>query len=124
MQSFVAATANTVTADLVARADGTPITVGTVAAYLRALSGANAGKWFRSADSSWQAGESSAGAMSHVADGHWTCDIAAAAWITGVRYLLYAKESGDLHIPVSEEVQERNPSGITVEGVSTEVEGS
>ncbi len=106
MQSFTVGQANTLTADVVARDDGTPIVAGTVTGYLRALSGTNAGKWFRASDSSWQAGESSAGAMTHAADGHWSVSLVTAAWTTGVRYSFYAKESGDLHIPLSEEVIE------------------
>lgn len=125
MQTFTAGQANTITADVVARADGTPIVAGTVTGYLRALSSTNAAKWFRASDSSWQAGESSAGAMSHGADGHWTVSIVAAAWTAGVRYVAYAKESGDLHISVSEEVVDlHTPVNVTVEGTSTEVSGS
>lgn len=105
MQSFSAAVANTVSADLVARADGTPILAGTVTFYLIALTGTNAGKWFKTSDDSWSAVEAEAGAGAHVADGHWTCSIDAAAWAVGVRYMLYAKESGNLHIPVSDTVE-------------------
>jgi hypothetical protein len=116
MQFFAAGQANTVCADLVAKADGSPITTGTVAAYLRALSGDNAGKWWRASDETWQASESSAGAMTPAADGHWTVSIAAPAWVAATRYLLYPKESGDLHIPYSEEVAERTvEANITVE---------
>lgn len=84
-----------------ARADGSPITAGTVNYYLVALTGDNAGKWFRDSDDSWQAAEAICGAMTHKADGHWTVSVAAAAWIDGVEYMEYAKESGDLHVPVS-----------------------
>jgi len=104
MQSFVAGAANTMYADMVARADGDPITAGTVAFYLIADTGTNAGKWFKTSDDSWSAVEASAGAGTHKADGHWYCSIDAAAWSQGVRYTMYAKESGDLHIPYSEEV--------------------
>ncbi len=83
-----------------ARVDGDPITAGTVNYYLVALTGANAGKWFRDADDTWQAAEAICGAMTHKADGHWTVSVAAAAWIDGVEYMEYAKESGDLHVPV------------------------
>ena len=51
-------------ATLVARADGSPITSGTVNYYLKAKSGANAGKWWRDSDQTWQAGET-ANAMTH-----------------------------------------------------------
>lgn len=106
MQSFIAGTANTLTADIVARADGTPITSGTVTFYLMAQTGANAGKWFQTSDDSWQATEQSAGTGTHKSDGHWSCSIDAAAWTTGIRYYFYAKESGNLHIPYGEEIHE------------------
>jgi len=82
-----------------ARADGSPITAGTVNYYVVALTGDNAGKWFRDSDDTWQAAEAICGAMTHKADGHWTVSVAAGAWIDGVEYLEYAKESGDLHVP-------------------------
>jgi hypothetical protein len=105
MQFFVAAQANTVTADLVDRATGDPITSGTVSFYLMALTGSNAGKWFRTSDDSWQVAEAIAGTGAHTADGHWTCSIDLAAWTASVRYIVYAKESGDLHIPYCEPVE-------------------
>lgn len=88
---------------VVARADGTPITSGTVNHYLVALTGANAGKWFRNSDQSWQASETVCQALTHKADGHWYAGttIHADAWIQDVEYLEYIKESGDLHVPVS-----------------------
>jgi len=116
MQSFTAGQANTVVADLLGRSDGSPIVSGTVTAYLIARSGSHAGKWFRASDVTWQSAESSAGAMAHESDGHWTLSIAAGAWIAGVRYTLYPRESGDLHIPYSDEVVEiSTPVEFTVE---------
>lgn len=84
-----------------ARADGSPIIAGTVNYYVIALTGANAGKWFRDSDDSWQVAEAICGAMAHKADGHWTVSVAAACWIDGVEYMEYAREDGDLHVPVS-----------------------
>lgn len=116
MQSFVAAQANTMELDLVAKASGNPITSGTVNFYLRAKSGTNVGKWFRGSDDSWQAAEAIAKAATHVSDGHWTVEIEAAAWIAEVRYSLYAKEDGDLHIAYSDEVVEvHTPSEVSFE---------
>jgi hypothetical protein len=122
MQNFTAGQANAVHGDMVAKADGAPITAGTINFYLIALEGDNAGKWFKASDDTWSVTEESAGAGTHKADGHWTCIIDAAAWITGVRYELYAKESENLHIPYSEEVSERQietATNITVESVVT-----
>lgn len=104
MQVVIPGQANTLKADLDNRSTGAPITAGTVTFYLRALSGANAGKWFRASDATWQVALSSAGAGVHVDDGLWTCTIAAAAWSYGVLYVVKAKESGDLHVPYSEQV--------------------
>jgi hypothetical protein len=85
---------------LVAKASGSPITSGTVNYYLKAKSGANAGKWWRDSDQTWQAVEI-ANAMTHDADGHWSRTLAASPFSDGVIYLEYAKESGDIHVPVS-----------------------
>lgn len=118
MQSFVAAQANTVYVDMLQKTDGEPITTGTVNFYLIALTGANAGKWFRTSDDSWQVTEVIAGVGTHQAVGHWSCSIDTAAWIAGVRYELYGRETGDLQIDYSEEVSERSlteTSNITVE---------
>lgn len=88
---------------LVAKASGSPITAGTVNYYLKALTGANAGKWWRTSDGTWQASET-ANAMTHQNDGHWTRDAVVSSvspFSDSVVYLEYAKESGDLHVPVS-----------------------
>ncbi len=96
--------ANIVTIPVVARATVTPITAGTINFYLVALDGDNADKWWRGSDSSWQVAEAIAGAATHIADGHWKRSIPSAAWKIGVTYHLYVKESGDLHVPVGEQV--------------------
>jgi len=108
MQAVIPGQANSVKADMVKRSDGSPITTGTVTFYVIALTGSNAGKWFKTADDTWADTEQPAGTVTaeegHKADGHWLCPIDAAAWAYGVLYLMYAKESGDLHIPYSEQV--------------------
>ena len=101
----IPAQANVRARSVVARADGSPITAGTVNYYLMATTGANAGKWFRTSDDSWQIAESIAGVMTHNGDGHWTVSVDAAAWIDGVEYTEYAKESGDLHVPTSKQIR-------------------
>jgi hypothetical protein len=86
---------------LVKRADGSPITSGTVNWYLKALSGTNAGKWWGT-DNSWNDNDNDTlNPMTHQTDGHWTVDPGNPFATAGVRFLEYAKESGDLHIPVS-----------------------
>lgn len=87
--------------DLVARADGSPITEGDVNYYLVANTGANAGKWFKTSDNTWSATEAVAAALAHKADGHWTGSVDTEAWIDGVEYVEYAKETTDLHVPTS-----------------------
>jgi len=87
-------------ATMVARADGSPIVTGTVNHYLKALDGANVGKWWKNSDQTWAVAET-ASAMAHEADGHWTITLAASPFTAGVRYLEYVKESTNLHIPTS-----------------------
>ena len=98
MQTFNAGQVNTVKMDVVAKTSGDPITSGTVNFYLKAVTGDNAGKYFRASDSSWQAAESSAGVATYDCGSAWSLAIAATAWISGVDYQLYAKESGNLNI--------------------------
>jgi hypothetical protein len=86
---------------VVAKANGDPITTGTVNYYLKAKSGANAGKWWRNSDQTWLPAET-ANAMTHDADGHWDILLTAGAtgpFVAGVRCLEYIKESGNLHVP-------------------------
>ena len=83
---------------VVARASGAPIVAGTVNYYLKAKSGADAGKWWKNSDQTWAVAET-ANAMTHDADGHWEIDLASTPFAAGVRYLEYTKESGDLHVP-------------------------
>ncbi len=104
MQIVYTSQTNVIALPIVAKASGNPITAGTVNFYLRALTGANAGKWYRGSDQSWQAAESIAGAATHAADGHWELSLASAVWTKDVAYLAYAKESGNLHIPVEKDV--------------------
>lgn len=85
---------------LVTRAAGAPVVAGTVNYYLKALTGAQAGNFWRDSDQTWQVAET-ANAMTHQNDGHWTRALAASPWSDGIAYLEYAKESGDLHVPVS-----------------------
>ena len=84
-------------ASLVAKASGSAIAAGTVNYYLKALTGANAGKWWKNADQTWDVAET-ANAMTHQADGCWTITLAATPFADAIIYLEYAKESGDLHV--------------------------
>lgn len=102
MSNPIPSQANVRTRSLAARADGSPITTGTVNYYLIANTGANAGKWFKTSDNTWAATEDIAGVMAHKADGVWSVSVDAEAWPTsGVEYTEYAKESGNLHVPTS-----------------------
>ena len=106
MIEVLPAVANTVSADLVAVADGTPIVAGTVNFYLQAITGAHAGEWWNG--TAWSATEAVAAAGTHVTATasiqRWYASIAAGAWIDGVRYVLEAHESGGLDIPTSMDV--------------------
>ena len=103
MIEVTAGAANKITADIVARADNTPITSGTITFFILALSGTYADMWWNG--SGWSSSEAAdSGTPSHVGDGHWTLSVAAGCWYAGVRYSFYWKESGDLHIPVSVDI--------------------
>jgi len=104
MQVALIGQANVVTLPMVAKASGNPITTGTVNFYLLAKNGTNANKWYRGSDASWQVAEAVAGAATHRADGHWYLSLPSAVWTRNVRYRLYAKEEGNLHIPVGEDI--------------------
>lgn len=104
MQTYTPAVANTVSLDVVAKATGSPIVAGTVNFYLIAKDGDNAGKWFKAADSTWAAAEITAGEAAFKGGAQWELEIAAAAWISGVTYDLYAVEDGDLNVVYSEKV--------------------
>jgi len=109
--------ANVVKLTSISRATGAPIDSGTVNFYLQADNGTNAGKWWRGADSSWQAAEAIAGAATHQADGHWNLSIASGAWADGVTYLLYHKytTAPDVHVPNSDQVL--CETRLTIEGI-------
>jgi len=121
MQIFTAGQSNTMTADVLARASGDPIVAGTVNGYLKALTGANAGKWWKASDSSWSATIVSAGVMAHDDDGHWTVSVVSGAWTATVRYRFTAKESTNLHIPVSEDVVDIPTSAAIADAVWDEI---
>ena len=106
MRTFKVGQANTITYDLTDRTSGDPLTAGTVNAYLVADEGVNAGKWFRGSDKTWQAAPAIAAECTHKDDGHWQAVIPTEAWISGVKYMSYAKETTNLHISVSAEVHE------------------
>jgi hypothetical protein len=107
MQTFTAGAANRIRYTVINRTTQAPITAGTVNGYLQAMTGDNAGKWFRGSDQTWQSAAAIASVLTHDDDGHWYADILDEAWTAGVRYSSYAKESGDLHVPVSEEILDR-----------------
>jgi hypothetical protein len=85
---------------MIDRNSGAPITSGTVNWYLKNITGANAGKWYRNSDNTWQNTET-ANAMSHQADGHWSITPGASPWTDGDVSLEYAKSSADDHVPIS-----------------------
>jgi hypothetical protein len=82
---------------LVAREDGSDIVTGMVNYYCKTLTGANAGKWWKNSDQTWDATET-ANAMTHQGDGGWTIQLAASPFADNILYYEYSKESGDLHV--------------------------
>jgi len=85
---------------IVDKSSGSGVTTGTVNWYLKNISGANAGKWWRNSDGTWQVSET-ANAMTHQADGHWTITLTATPWNDGDVSLEYAKSAADVHVPTS-----------------------
>lgn len=85
---------------IIDKTSGSGVTSGTVNWYLKNISGANAGKWWRNSDGTWQVSET-ANAMTHQADGHWTITLSATPWVDGDVSLEYAKTTADVHVPVS-----------------------
>lgn len=129
MLEVLPSVANTVGATLVAIADGSPITAGVANFYLIAMSGANIGKWFKTADDTWDVAEQVAATGTHKARGQWTASIDAAAWTDGVRYRLYAQESGALSIGYGYDVlctagvtvSTLNANALLVDGLALDV---
>jgi len=94
---------NTVGFDVVTRSSNEPVTEGvTVAMYLVARSGANAGKWWDG--SAWSATEAAAATAAHESRGHWVAEIDAEAWTAGVSYRLYGVAEDDDYIVHSTDV--------------------
>lgn len=85
-------------AGMVARADGSAITTGTVTYYLKALTGDNVGKWWKNDDQTWAVAETGT-EMTHQADGRWTVQLTESPFEVGIVYEEYVKESNDLHVP-------------------------
>ena len=104
MQTVYSDQANIVTLPVAAKASGAGITAGTVNFYLLAMTGDNAGKWYKADGGSWESSSSIAGAATHKDDGHWQLSLASGVWTKDVEYLLYAKEDGNLHIPVEKNI--------------------
>jgi hypothetical protein len=98
MTRYTPGAANTVYVTQALKSSAGPVTAGTVNSYVVAVGGANDGKWWKDSDSTWAAVET-ATAMTHKSDGQWYVSIKSGCWTDGQRYRIYAKESGDLHIP-------------------------
>ena len=120
----VPAQANIICRTLVARADGSPITAGTVNLYIKVMTGIHAGTWYRDSDDSWQVGETVAAAMAHQGDGQWFVSIDAACWINGVEYRIYAKESGNLHVPNGESIRAELPYTTLLSQINAKLNGT
>jgi len=108
MKIAIAGQANVLSLPLVNRSDGSPITSGTVNFYLVDEDGPNADKWYRGSDQTWQSAEAIAGEATHRAAGHWYLSFPSAVWVAETRYRLYAKESGNLNVPIGDDVLAQN----------------
>lgn len=115
MQTYTANAANVIGADLVDYQTALPIESGTITHYLRALTGDEAGKYWRASDATWQAVKSSAGAGSHDGEGHWEVTVVAAAWTAGVRYQTWAEADSGRQITVRQDVvQLGSPTNLVI----------
>ncbi len=104
MQIVIPGQDNRLYCDLVAKADGEPIAVGTVAFYLLCQSGDNIGKWWKASTSTWETTQQSAGAGIFLSGSTWYVTVDEDAWETDGQYQVMAMDSGDLAIAYSEEV--------------------
>jgi hypothetical protein len=121
MQTAYTGQANILELPVVAKANGDPITAGTVNLYLVAKEGVNANKWYRGSDQTWQVAESIAGEATHRANGHWYLSFPDAVWTLSIRYRLYAKEDGDLHITVGEDVIAKGGLAAIADAIHDEI---
>ena len=99
---------------IVNRATGDPVDSGTVNYYLKALSGAQVGKWWDNTSTTWEV-SATGNAMTHQGDGHWSIDLESAALVNGDTLLEYGIESGDLHIPVGQVLNVVDPDAVSTE---------
>jgi len=102
MQRAIAGQANVLTLPLLKRADGQPLVSGTVAFYLRAKDGTHAGSWWDGA--AWQVAATSCGNGTYSSSADWDVSVASGAWTAGVRYRVYAVDSGDVCFDVGDDV--------------------
>jgi hypothetical protein len=84
---------------MIAKATGDPITGGTVSYLLKAITGDNAGKWYRASDDTWQVlPDDAMNAMEHQANGSWTVTLGTSPFAAGIIYHEHAVESTDAHV--------------------------
>jgi len=109
MQQAVAGQSNALTYDVVNLGTGVAIISGVVTGYLRARDGVNAGKWWNYVNNTWSNTEVSAGSLVYFGGAAWRFSVIAAAWVGGVTYDFYAKESNNLAVVYSEQVVTWSP---------------
>ena len=105
MATALPGVANVYGAKLIAIADGSLVTSGTVNFYLQAMSGANAGKWFFGEDGQWYEIEKVAAVAAHKGRGKWVATIGANAWTDGAKYTLDVADVGGLAIGVGYDIE-------------------
>ncbi len=110
--------ANPLTATMVAIADGSRITTGTVYFFVTPLDGDNAGLWWDGDAAGWSEVQAAAGVGLPVGNGRWKCTVAAGAWDEGVAYLVYAEESGALNVAYEQRLLCEAADGATAGAVS------
>lgn len=114
--------ANTVGVDIVDPATGRGIETGEVAIYLIQRRGDDAGDYWDGVAEEWSESPASCGSATHESAGHWTIEIAAAAWVAGDTYRLYGVLDGGSYVSHSIDVLAGAPlSGETmIDGMPVE----
>jgi uncharacterized phiE125 gp8 family phage protein len=114
MLTVIAGQANTVGVDIIdpqSTSGGGGVETGTVEVYLVQRRGTEAGQYWSAASGEWTSAVAAAGSsvdavhpVTHESQGHWTCSIAAEAWMLGNTYRLYGVLDGGAYVSHSIDV--------------------
>ncbi len=86
---------------VISKYSGFAIQAGAVNYYLKQLVGANAGKWWRAGDNTWQATETANAMTFEGGDADWSLALSNSPFVAGGAYLEYVKESAGRRWPAA-----------------------